>query len=234
MWSVYFSFCYKLSCAFLFILWSFKFHCWLRFAHTEYQSCDFVFFFCFGFGEISTAFKVFFWQLSEVASPICFEQFCINLTNEKLQQHFNQYVFKMKQEEYTKEEIDWSYIEFVDNQDILDLIEKLCMHSVKYEVVQLRYLLDLQMYTDQESAEGVQYKVQIGETVPLLSSSCTGHLPEISVLEVRGLFNATAIGLTVLASGCQRPAELDLKHCTNISDSGFWALTLAVPLLNLF
>ncbi|XP_055832914.1 myosin-6-like isoform X2 [Solanum dulcamara] len=53
-----------------------------------------------------------------------FEQFCINLTNEKLQQHFNQHVFKMEQEEYTREEIDWSYIEFIDNQDILDLIEK--------------------------------------------------------------------------------------------------------------
>ncbi|XP_076898551.1 myosin-7-like [Bidens hawaiensis] len=53
-----------------------------------------------------------------------FEQFCINLTNEKLQQHFNQHVFKMEQEEYSREEIIWSYIEFVDNQDILDLIEK--------------------------------------------------------------------------------------------------------------
>ncbi|XP_057964092.1 myosin-6-like [Malania oleifera] len=53
-----------------------------------------------------------------------FEQFCINLTNEKLQQHFNQHVFKMEQEEYKKEEINWSYIDFVDNQDILDLIEK--------------------------------------------------------------------------------------------------------------
>ncbi|GMY06879.1 myosin-11 isoform X1 [Fagus crenata] len=53
-----------------------------------------------------------------------FEQFCINFTNEKLQQHFNQHVFKMEQEEYTKEEIDWCYIEFVDNQDILDLVEK--------------------------------------------------------------------------------------------------------------
>ncbi|KAK7819265.1 myosin-8 [Quercus suber] len=53
-----------------------------------------------------------------------FEQFCINLTNEKLQQHFNQHVFKMEQEEYTKEEIDWSYIDFIDNQDVLDLLEK--------------------------------------------------------------------------------------------------------------
>ncbi|GAU26693.1 hypothetical protein TSUD_314700 [Trifolium subterraneum] len=53
-----------------------------------------------------------------------FEQFCINFANEKLQQHFNEHVFKMEQEEYKKEEIEWSYIEFIDNQDVLDLIEK--------------------------------------------------------------------------------------------------------------
>ncbi|MFS7944635.1 putative myosin ATPase [Helianthus anomalus] len=53
-----------------------------------------------------------------------FEQFCINFANEKLQQHFNEHVFKMEQEEYRKEAITWSYIEFIDNQDVLDLIEK--------------------------------------------------------------------------------------------------------------
>ncbi|PON39635.1 GPCR kinase [Trema orientale] len=53
-----------------------------------------------------------------------FEQFCINFANEKLQQHFNEHVFKMEQDEYSKEEINWSYIEFIDNQDVLDLIEK--------------------------------------------------------------------------------------------------------------
>lgn len=30
----------------------------------------------------------------------------------------------MEQEEYRREEINWSYIDFVDNQDVLDLIEK--------------------------------------------------------------------------------------------------------------
>ena len=32
--------------------------------------------------------------------------------------------FMMEQEEYKKEAYNWSYIEFVDNQDVLDLIEK--------------------------------------------------------------------------------------------------------------
>jgi len=53
-----------------------------------------------------------------------FEQLCINLANEKLQQHFNGHVFKREQAEYAAEAIDWAYIEFVDNQDVLDLIER--------------------------------------------------------------------------------------------------------------
>ncbi|ORX43704.1 hypothetical protein DM01DRAFT_1340665 [Hesseltinella vesiculosa] len=52
-----------------------------------------------------------------------FEQFCINYANEKLQQQFNQHVFKLEQEEYVREEIDWTFIEFTDNQKCIDLIE---------------------------------------------------------------------------------------------------------------
>merc|ERR1719313_1400881 len=52
-----------------------------------------------------------------------FEQFCINYCNEKLQQFFNERVLKDEQELYVKESIKFKEVEYVDNQDCIDLIE---------------------------------------------------------------------------------------------------------------
>ncbi|KAH7315218.1 hypothetical protein KP509_21G040400 [Ceratopteris richardii] len=53
-----------------------------------------------------------------------FEQLCINYANERLQQYSNLHLFKLEQEEYTSEGIDWTRVEFKDNQDCLELFEK--------------------------------------------------------------------------------------------------------------
>lgn len=51
-----------------------------------------------------------------------FEQLCINYANETLQFFFNQHIFRLEQKEYAKEKIDWTNIDYQDNQPIIDLI----------------------------------------------------------------------------------------------------------------
>ena len=53
-----------------------------------------------------------------------FEQLCINYVNEKLQQIFIELTLKTEQEEYVREQIKWTPINYFNNKIVCDLIEE--------------------------------------------------------------------------------------------------------------
>ncbi|GJN11366.1 hypothetical protein PR202_ga29552 [Eleusine coracana subsp. coracana] len=86
-----------------------------------------------------------------------FEQFCINYANERLQQHFNRHLFKLQQEEYLEDGIDWATVEFVDNTNCLSLFEKVTYDTTGF----------LEKNRDPLHSESIQ-----------LLSSCKSELPK--------------------------------------------------------
>ncbi|XP_033899889.3 unconventional myosin-Ib-like isoform X5 [Acipenser ruthenus] len=59
----------------------------------------------------------------EIFEENSFEQFIINYCNEKLQQIFIELTLREEQEEYIREGIEWTHIEYFNNSVICDLIE---------------------------------------------------------------------------------------------------------------
>ena len=57
-------------------------------------------------------------------APHTAAQLCINFANEKLQQFFLIFIFKAEETLYTEEELEWTRIEYSDNQGAIDLVEK--------------------------------------------------------------------------------------------------------------
>lgn len=53
-----------------------------------------------------------------------FEQLCINYANENLHFYFNKHIFKLEQQEYAKEKIEWTTITYTDNFLVINLIAK--------------------------------------------------------------------------------------------------------------
>ncbi|CAG4991853.1 unnamed protein product [Colias eurytheme] len=85
-----------------------------------------------------------------------FEQFCINYCNEKLQQLFIELVLKQEQEEYAREGIQWTPIQYFNNRVICELVEaphtgiiaimdEACLNPTKISDPQLLEALDARL-----------------------------------------------------------------------------------------
>ncbi|XP_054430817.1 unconventional myosin-XIX [Pteronotus mesoamericanus] len=131
------------------------------------------------------------------------EQLCINYANEKLQQHFVAHYLRAQQEEYAAEGLEWSFVNYQDNQTCLDLIEgsPISICSLINEECRLNRL---------SSAAQLQTRIESA----LAGSPCLGHNrlsrePSFIVLHYAGPVRYHTAGL-VEKNKDPVPAELTM------------------------
>ena len=86
-----------------------------------------------------------------------FEQLCINYANEKLQDHFNYAIFKSEQEVYDEEGLEWTFVEYPDNSERLELFE----HKFTGIFALCNEQLKLPKPTDQKLAKELYSKCEV-------------------------------------------------------------------------
>ncbi|XP_065559306.1 unconventional myosin-XV-like isoform X1 [Artemia franciscana] len=138
-----------------------------------------------------------------------FEQLCINYANESLQAHFNRYIFRIEQQEYIKEKIEWQTIGFTDNQPVISLICK--------KPVGILHLLDdesnFPKASDQSFLEKAHYNHALNEHYcrPRLNS------PEFGIKHYAGLVWYSVDGFLDKNRDTLRIDVLDLLISSEIS-----------------
>ncbi|EPY83616.1 myosin-2 [Camelus ferus] len=119
------------------------------------------------------------------------EQLCINFTNEKLQQFFNHHMFVLEQEEYKKEGIEWTFIDFgMDLAACIELIEKpMGIFSILEEECMFPKATDI-------SFKNKLYEQHLGKSANFQKPKVTKGKPEahFSLIHYAGVVNYNIIG----------------------------------------
>ncbi|XP_039752928.1 unconventional myosin ID [Pararge aegeria] len=118
----------------------------------------------------------------EIFDTNSFEQFCINYCNEKLQQLFIELVLKQEQEEYAREGIQWTPVQYFNNrvicelvdaphQGIIAIMDEACLNPTKISDTQLLEAMDKRLGghkhyssrqlspTDKKLKHGVDFRI---------------------------------------------------------------------------